>query len=241
MGRVLQKKKNRSSTPKQKPKRTGQLKSGKKKINVLGNAIIAQNWDRKLTLTQNYRRLGLVHKLNAPTGGSEKRPTKDGRIEELPEDPLHIRGSAKASAKQAAMGETRVERDPETGKIIRVIRDEEEIEIGGRKVKPSNPLNDPLNELSEDEAAQQPASQRANAKSAIVQQLERQADQEGQAVKAKKPRHQSKREEEWIMRLIERHGENYSAMARDRKLNPMQQSEGDLKRRIRKWKANHSS
>jgi nucleolar protein 16 len=44
MGRVLQKKKNRSSTPKQKPKRTGQLKSGKKKINVLGNAIIAQNW-----------------------------------------------------------------------------------------------------------------------------------------------------------------------------------------------------
>jgi len=44
MGRVLQKKKNRSSTPKQRPKRTGQLKSGKKKINVLGNAIIAQNW-----------------------------------------------------------------------------------------------------------------------------------------------------------------------------------------------------
>lgn len=197
--------------------------------------------DRKLTLTQNYRRLGLVHKLNAPAGGSEKRPTKDGRIEELPEDSLHIRGSAKASAKQAVMGETRVERDPETGKIIRVIRDEEEIEIAGRKVKPSNPLNDPLNELSEDEASQQPASQRANAKSAIVQQLERQADQEGQAVRAKKPRHQSKREEEWIMRLIERHGENYSAMARDRKLNPMQQSEGDLKRRIRKWKANHSS
>jgi nucleolar protein 16 len=194
-----------------------------------------------LTLTQNYRRLGLVHKLNAPAGGSEKRPTKDGRIEEVPEDPLHIRGSAKASAKQAAMGETKVERDPETGKIIRVIRDEDEIEVGGRKIKRSNPLNDPLNDLSEDEAADQPASQRANAKSAIVQMLERQADQEGQAVKAKKPRHQSKQEEEWITRLIERHGDNYSAMARDRKLNPMQQSEGDLKRRIRKWKANHSS
>ncbi|RHZ63962.1 Nucleolar protein 16 [Aspergillus turcosus] len=239
MGRVLQKKKNRSSTPKQKPKRTGQLKSGKKKINVLGNAIIAQNWDRKLTLTQNYRRLGLVHKLNAPTGGSEKRPTKDGGIEEVPEDSLHVRGSAKESAKKAAMGETRVERDPETGKIIRVIRDEEEIEVGGRKIKRSNPLNDPLNDLSEDEEAGT-ASQRANAKSAIVQQLERQAAQEGRAVKAKKPRHQSQREEEWIKKLIERHGENYSAMARDRKLNPMQQSEGDLKRRIRKWKASHS-
>lgn len=137
------------------------------------------------------------------------------------------------------MGETKVERDPETGKIIRVIRDEEEIEVGGRKIKRSNPLNDPLAELSEDEEAGT-ASQRANAKSAIVQQLERQAAQEGRAVKAKKPRHQSQREEEWIKRLIERHGENYSAMARDRKLNPMQQSEGDLKRRIRKWKASHS-
>lgn len=194
-----------------------------------------------MTLTQNYRRLGLVHRLNAPSGGSEKRVTKDGSIEEVPEDSLHIKGSATASAKQAAMGETRVERDPETGKIIRVIHDDDEIVVGGRKLKKSNPLNDPLNDLSDDESAGTQSQPRSKSTSAIVQQLERQADQEGQAVKSKKPRHQSKREEEWITRLIERHGENYSAMARDRKLNPMQQSEGDLKRRIRKWKASHSA
>jgi nucleolar protein 16 len=44
MGNIRQTKKNRSSAPKQRMKRKGVLKSGKKKINVLGNAIIAENW-----------------------------------------------------------------------------------------------------------------------------------------------------------------------------------------------------
>ena len=39
-----------------------------------------------------------------------------------------------------------------------------------------------------------------------------------------------------VLRLIEKHGENYAAMTRDRKLNPMQQTAGDLRRRINKWK-----
>jgi nucleolar protein 16 len=51
----------------------------------------------------------------------------------------------------------------------------------------------------------------------------------------KRPRQQSEREEEWISRLVEKHGDNYGAMFRDRKLNPMQQSEGDIKKRVRKW------
>lgn len=43
MGKILQKKKARSSVSKAKAK-NNRLKSGNKKINVLGNAIIAQNW-----------------------------------------------------------------------------------------------------------------------------------------------------------------------------------------------------
>lgn len=43
MGRELQKKKNRSSTPRVKSKNKI-LKNGKKKFNVRGNAIIAENW-----------------------------------------------------------------------------------------------------------------------------------------------------------------------------------------------------
>lgn len=188
-------------------------------------------------MTQNYRRLGLVHRLNAPSGGSERRTTQDG-YEDQPEDNLHIKGSAKATTKQFSVGEARVERDPETGKILRVIHDgdgdRDEVEVAGRKFRGSNPLNDPLNDLSDDEERVEDFKKSSDG-SAIVQQLERQAVQEGHAVQNKKPRHVSKREEEWIERLIERHGNDFSAMARDMKLNPMQQSVGDLRRRIRKW------
>ena len=44
MGRERQKKKNRSSVPKVKASAGGRTKAGKKKINFLGNAIIAENW-----------------------------------------------------------------------------------------------------------------------------------------------------------------------------------------------------
>lgn len=175
-----------------------------------------------------------MHRLNAPTGGSEKRKNENG-VEDVGSS-LHIKGSVDAQ-KDSAVGEAKVERDPETGKIVRVVRkDEGEVEVAGRKVRPSNPLDDPLNDLSEDEDMDsQPQVQGKKPPSNIVQQLEMQADAEGQI--PKKPRHQSKREDEWITRLVDRHGDNYAAMARDMKLNPMQQTAGDLRRRINKWKA----
>jgi nucleolar protein 16 len=39
--------------------------------------------------------------------------------------------------------------------------------------------------------------------------------------------------------LVAKHGDNLRAMARDKKLNPMQQTEADLGRRIKKWRASH--
>lgn len=190
--------------------------------------------DRNLTLTQNYQRLGLMHKLNAPSGGRERLPSTKDQTEN--KNSLHIRGSAKAAAAKLDLGETRVERDPETGRILRVIHDDEDnMEVAGVQRSRNNPLNDPLDDILAGNGESNPL-----ADSVIVQQLERQADQEGKTVRAKKPRYQSTREGEWAQRLIEKHGDNFTAMARDRKLNPMQQSEGDLRRRINKWKKSQS-
>lgn len=195
-----------------------------------------------MTLTQNYRRLGLAHRLNAPTGGVEKPkgPNASATAEQQFNDPLYITGSAVKAAENLTVGEARVERDPETGKILRVLRDDdEEIEIAGRKRRKTNPLGDPVDDIPDPEGVSKPAQQN-NPGSDIVRQLELQAAQEEEAVKKRKPRQQSKREQEWIERLVNKYGDDYRAMARDMKLNPMQQSEGDLRRRIQKWKASRS-
>ena len=52
----------------------------------------------------------------------------------------------------------------------------------------------------------------------------------------KRPRMQSRREEEWIARLVGRWGDDFRGMVRDRRLNPGQQTEGDLRRRVKRWR-----
>ncbi|KEF57814.1 uncharacterized protein A1O9_05734 [Exophiala aquamarina CBS 119918] len=226
MGRERQKKKNRSSISKAKPK-SNRTKAGKKKVNFLGNEIIKQNWDRKLTLSQNYKQLGLSSKLNSGSGGTEKEIPKAGEdVKPVARDSLAIAGP-RANAKFVPE-EIEVERDPKTGKIIRVIRPETDLS--------ANPLNDPLNDLMEVESEGPPAV-RTEKQNEIIAQLEAQAAYEEEMLSKKRPRHQSTREEEWISSLVEKHGDNIRAMVRDKKLNPMQQTEGDIGRRLKKWKA----
>ena len=123
--------------------------------------------------------------------------------------------------------EARVERDPETGKILRVIHN----------TKKLNPLNDPLNEIEDEEMDEgddfKGFDGEERGENPIVKMLEEQA-RSGKEVKL---RTQSEREREWIERLVGRYGEDYGKMVRDRKLNPFQQTEGDIRRRVAKWKA----
>ncbi len=188
--------------------------------------------DRKLTLSQNYKLLGLSSRLNHVSGGSEKKATGDGTVVDSSNmrDSLAISGPRAGGPNGLAPQEVQVERDPETGRIVRVIRPED------ADAAISNPLNDPLNDLmdtaEESETRQQPRG--------VVAQLEAQAMEEEELLaKKRKPRQQSRREEEWIAELIAKHGDNVRAMARDKKLNPMQQTEADIGRRIKKYKANH--
>jgi nucleolar protein 16 len=207
--------------------RTGTQRSKEK--NQTDQQTNVESRDKNLTLTQNYKNLGLLHKLNAPTGGRERLPGTEDDADAS--HSLQIRDSGKAAA-QIELGEIRVERDPETGNIIRVIREDEQIEVAGRLRRRANPLNDPLNDIENKVLDFQANSSGTD----VVKKLERQANLEGVAEKVKKPRHLSTREIEWVSRLVEKHGDDLMAMVRDRKLNPMQQSVGDLRRRIDKWK-----
>ncbi|KAI9813465.1 MAG: Nucleolar protein 16 [Pycnora praestabilis] len=218
MGRELQKKKNRSSVPKIK------LKPKSKKVNVLGNPIIAAKWNQSLTLSQNYKLLGLTSKINTSSGGTENFDSVPTNVSKT--DALVIKSKTFTNLTPT---EARIERDPTTGAILRVIHP-----------KPSrrpNPLNDPLNDLSDaDEVGDSYAAggytEAGTVSSAVVKELEEQASR---GVK-KAPRKQSTREEEWVGALVEKYGEDYPKMVRDRRLNPMQQSEGDIRRRVKRWR-----
>ncbi|PBP20500.1 putative Nucleolar protein 16 [Diplocarpon rosae] len=189
MGRELQKKKKRSSISKIK------MKPKSKRVNPLGNPIIAANC--KSSTTSKLSISNAIPKQFAPTSA-------------------------------------RIERDPETGKILRVIHD-------GKK---ANPLHDPLNDIEDAEMADDGeefggfdegtgGKKKKQATNDIVRRLEAQAAMVGE----KRDRTQSEREREWIERLVLAHGENFERMARDRRLNPMQQTPNDLRRRVGKWKA----
>lgn len=187
--------------------------------------------NQKETLTQNYRRLGLASRLNAATGGSEKTGAILEKDADNKVDTLNIYTKI---PKMIDISEVRIERDPETGAILRVIDDSSQ--------KP-NPLNDPLNHLDDDKDDEwngfahehgvvDGSAPVSGGKTAVVRQLEEHASRPA----AKVPRKQSERESQWIEELVQQHGDDYLAMSRDMKLNPMQQTVGDLKKRVKKYK-----
>ena len=176
--------------------------------------------DSHLTKSQNYQRLGLVSKLNNHTGGTERFPSNPETSNAPSHNNLEYLNISSKTSRVLRPLEAQVQRDPTTGHILRVINE---------SPREPNPLNDPLNDIIEDGSDDRGTTTTAHG---IVRELEEQASME---VK-KRPRQQSEREEEWISNLVQKYGDNYTAIVRDRKLNPFQQTEGDLRRRVKRWR-----
>lgn len=194
-------------------KNTRRTKDKQRNINVYSNPIIAQNWDKSLTLQQNYKRLGLRAKLGHMAGGVEqkvetltelrsKKKNKDTNETVTIDEIEHTDDPSKIPE-----GEARIIRDPETNEVLKVI-------YGTMKVE---------DEESDEEEVD----------NSVIKQLEEYAEQHS---KVKKERHLSDRESDWLKSLYEKYGDDYEKMKWDKKLNIYQQSAGDLKRRINKWK-----
>lgn len=198
--------------------------------------------DKKQTLAQNYRRLGLTARLKAPTGGVEPPRGAQKGAESRTREALAI-----ASTEKSILSEAKVELDAD-GKIVRILSrtgaSSNAAERAGRHGHA--PLNDPLNNLdsdSEAEDGQEAEDEEDEEEWGGIKEDGTETDvvksliAEARAPVMKKPRHMSEREAEWLTALVERHGDDYQAMARDHRLNPMQQTAADIRRRVAKMAA----
>lgn len=182
--------------------------------------------------------MGLTSRLNRRAGGTEpvlsSAPHSNPNPNPNP-NLLSIKPHTKSS-KVLIPSTVRIDRDPRSGAILRVLPPSSpHLSPSGFSSPPaeriSNPLNDPLNAL--DNFAIEAESKIGESRG-VVAQLEAETKRLGAGVK--RPKGQSQFEAEWVQRLVERWGDDVGKMARDRKMNPWQQSEGDLRRRIRRWR-----
>lgn len=173
-------------------------------------------------------------RLKAPTGGTEKKlsDVTGTTMAISKDDPFAI-----TSIEKAIVSEAQVERDAD-GKIIRIL---------GRNGNKPNPLNDPLNAFDSDDSDDEEGDQddgeewggiaEAEAEQGDATDVVRTLIEESHNPAPKMVRYQSDLETEWLEKLVAKHGDDTRAMARDMKLNPMQQTAKDIAKRIRKLQA----
>lgn len=195
-------------------KNTRRTKDKQRNINIHSNPIIAANWDKSLTLQQNYKKLGLTVKLGHSAGGKEQKVEQLSEIKRRRDQEARNSQVKPSDIEQTTNpedipeGEARLIRDPETNEVIQVIH--------GTKKMTGSAQASPEEETT-----------------SVVKQLEEYAQKHSEITRERK---QSDREENWCRSLYEKYGDDYDKMKWDKKLNIYQQSAGDLKRRISKWK-----
>ncbi|KAI8143906.1 ribosome biogenesis protein Nop16 [Fennellomyces sp. T-0311] len=177
-----------------------------KKYTIKGNAVIKANWDKRQTLAQNYKRLGLQTSLNGKAGGVEKL-YPDPKPERMEEDEQEEKELTEEDIKRLERtlkpGEGLIQRDDE-GNVIRVI-------VGRERTH---------DEILDEEP------EPVEAKTDVVRQLEEQAKNVHKNIK-----YQSMYQQHWVAKLINKHGDDYKAMFWDKDLNQNQLTANQLKKK----------
>ncbi|EEQ40055.1 putative nucleolar protein [Clavispora lusitaniae] len=191
-------------------KNTKRVKDKKRNVKMTAHPVMQAHWDNKLTLEQNYKKLGLTVRLGKPAGGqeaevktlTEQRKEREGQEakQAKPEDIAN-----ETDPEKIPEGEARLIRDPETNEVVQVI-------YGRMKAAPKT------------QETSQPS---------IIDELIEFNNRSAKAPKHKAP---TPREVSWIEQLHEKYGDDYESMRWDKKLNPMFMTTGQLKKKMAQWK-----
>ncbi|KAJ2724407.1 Nucleolar protein 16 [Coemansia sp. Benny D115] len=174
------------------------------KINYKGHPLIRDQWDRLLTVTENYKKLGLVSKLNKVTGGvafdinASKSADKEGSDEESEEKKLK---------KAIPKGYGVIERDEE-GNIVNIVMGDEE----------QNPLDSDY-EVEGVEAKGEGAK--------ILESFVNSHED-------RRERWMSQGSRQAMQAFVDAHGDDYEAMFWDHKLNYLQMTKKQIEKKVKK-------
>ncbi|KAJ3236812.1 Nucleolar protein 16 [Chytriomyces hyalinus] len=213
MVRPLQRKKNKNPHLKvsRKGRKDGMDRAKRISFANVGLPLIALNWDRNLTLRQNYQRMGLTANLNGKAGG----------------EAIHVR-----DVRSAAGGDA-------SGEVMVEMRSREEFDnmpnvgrAGGAEISGDSSDSGAHLALIEEPVVVDPKTQGRKINPLPINVAEALIDE---ASKGEAPRHthSSSQEVDILTALSKKYKDDFAAMARDRKLNPYQLSAGQLKRKFK--------
>lgn len=194
-------------------KNTKRIKDKKRDINITSHPVMQANWDKKLTLKQNYKKLGLTVRLGKSTGGEEAKlqTVTEYRAEREEEELKKVKPETVANETDPAKipeGEARLIRDPETNEVTQVIYGT--MKPQEKKVEPQS--------------------------TSIIAELEQYANDHAKIIHEKTP---TEREDHQLGRLYEKYGDDYDKMKWDKKLNARLLTVGQLRKKITQWKRLH--
>jgi nucleolar protein 16 len=204
---------------------------------VRGPKALQDAWDKSKTVHQNYTALGLQLALTpTQSGGAERTlifPKDSASAEPVPATLT----SAEAGLSIIPRGFGRIIRD-EFGNVIRIdIPEGEEIQDSEQNTElpevdvDEKTMDDWVGCLNKTHRANDAEdARRSSAQGTHPVVVLEKLSASGRVV----PRHSSCGERSYLARLIQKYGDNYEGMTRDRRLNPEQKTVGELRRAVGK-------
>ncbi|KAJ1667748.1 Nucleolar protein 16 [Coemansia sp. RSA 1813] len=197
--------------------RNPKLKTSRKRANKArtkkfqGHPLLRDKWDKSLTVSENYRNLGLVSRLNGISGGIVKNVIPAHQVKETKGENGDLENATEEELKKSIpQGYGIIERDDD-GNVVNIIMPDE----------PQNPLD------SDYEVEQVPAQKEG------ARILEEYANMPHE----QKERWMSVGERRILQSFIDAHGADYNAMFWDKELNKQQLTKRQIQKKIEKYLA----
>ncbi|KAF6765051.1 ribosome biogenesis protein Nop16 [Ephemerocybe angulata] len=247
MANPRQRRKSRSSSYKAVSQSRRAAKNLKKAPPIRGPKALQEAWDKHKTVKQNYARLGLIHDLNpsAPGGSDKILVPRYGEEEMAVDTPKEASSTSKAVVPR---GHGRIIRD-ESGNVIGIELNEEDEEEDAESDMEAEQTMEDLAAAVDDSVMGKWATslgqqnEVAGEKTAgLLEELESIASKKhldsttlslAQSSTGPNVRHAATGEIVYLSKLVAKHRDDVEAMAKDRRLNPDQRTEGQLRRALR--------